>query len=284
MVCRPRPAPIGPPPDPTPRRDPILFGAHPGARGDALAERGQLDLAEATYAEAADARPHNAALGYGDGTISVWNSLTRLHLSRGHPERAVSALSAAVSRWPDSLELRNWQCHALLAAGDRIGWERAIASLLDRCQGPMALTDSNGVAWLCSLGPYTNADRESPIRLAEAAVRGATESQKANRLNTLGAALYRAGRYDEAIRRLEEGMQARGDGLGIPDDWSLLAMAHHRLGHREEARRWLERLTDYPTSESSHGFLYDLDMRRLRSEAEAVILHDPAFPDDPFAR
>jgi tetratricopeptide (TPR) repeat protein len=102
-------------------------------------------------------------------------------------------------------------------------------------------------------------------------------------LNTLGAALYRAGRYDEAIRRLEEAIQARPGGQGIPSDWLLLAMAHHRLGHRELARRWLERLADYPTSEGISGFWYDLDMRLLRSEAEALILYDPVFPDDPFA-
>jgi tetratricopeptide (TPR) repeat protein len=114
-------------------------------------------------------------------------------------------------------------------------------------------------------GPYPIADRESPIRLAEAAVRGATESQKRNYLNTLGAALYRAGRYDEAIRRLEEAIQARPGGQGIPADWSLLAMAHHRLGHREFARRWLERLADYQPGDGSVWFAYDLDNRLLQS-------------------
>jgi WD40 repeat protein len=274
----------GPPPDPSPRGDPILFGGRPEARGEALAARGLWDQAEAAYAEAAQARPLNATVAYVGYRNSVWASLTRLHLSRGHPERAVSALSAAVSRWPDSLELRDWQCHALLAAGDRIGWERAIAILLDRFPGPMAPTDSNTVAWLCSLGPYTIADRKSPIRLAEAAVRDATESEKPNCLNTLGAALYRAGRYDEAIRRLEQAMQARPGGQGNAGDWVLLAMAHHRLGHRDLARRWLERLADYRTGEDPRGFSHDLDIRLLRSEAEAVVLFDPAFPDDPFAR
>jgi tetratricopeptide (TPR) repeat protein len=271
----------GPPPDPAPRRDPILFGNQPEARGDALAARGLWDLAEAAYAEAAEARPLNAAPGYRN---SVWSSLTRLHLSRGHPERAVSALSAAVSRWPDSLELREWQCRALLVTCDRIGWERAIASLLDRFQGSMDSTDSNTVAWACALGPYTVADRESPIRLAETSVRGASEAEKPNWLNTLGAALYRAGRYDEAIRRLEETMQARGGGQGSPGDWPFLAMAHYRLGHRDLARRWLERLADYWKSEDPGMFSYDLDIRLLRSEAEAVVLLDPVFPDDPFAR
>jgi hypothetical protein len=61
-------------------------------------------------------------------------------------------------------------------------------------------------------------------------------------------------------------------------------MAHHRLGHREEARRWLERLREHRPSEEAGRFWDELWIRLLRSEAEAVILYDPAFPDDPFAR
>jgi tetratricopeptide (TPR) repeat protein len=269
----------GPPPDPAPRRDPILYGAQPTARGDALAARGLWDQAEAAYAEAAQARPLNAAFL----ASSVWGSLTRLHLSRGHPERAVSALGAAVSRWPDSLGLRGWQCRALLAAGDRIGWEQAIASLLDRSQGLTAPDDRHTVAWLCSLGPYAVADRELPIRLAEAALRDATEAYKPYYLNTLGIALYRAGRFDEAIRRMEEAIRAQGGGEGSPFDWPLLAMAHHRLGHRDLARRWLERLADYRPSEGASKSANELDLGLLRNEAEALIRYDPVFPDDPFA-
>jgi tetratricopeptide (TPR) repeat protein len=270
----------GLPPDPAPRLDPILSGAHPEARGEALAARGLWDHAEAAYALAAEARPLHASRR----TNSVWGSRTRFYLSRGLPERAVAALDAAVSRWPDSLDLREWQCRALLAAGDRIGWERAIASLLDRFQGPMDYNDSNEVAWLCALGPYTVADPESPVRLAETAVQKAESAgDKAACLNTLGGALYRAGRFEEAIRRLEEAIRVRVGGRGTPNDWSLLALAHHRLGHREEAGRWLDRSRDYQPTERPAQFSIELDNRLLRSEAEALVRYDPAFPDDPFA-
>jgi eukaryotic-like serine/threonine-protein kinase len=269
----------GLPPDPAPRLDPILYGAHPEARAEALAARGLCDQAEAAYALAAEARPLNASRR----NNSVWGSRTRFYLSRGLPEPAVAALDAAISRWPESLDLRQWQCRALLAAGDRIGWQRAIASLLDRFPGPVAPADSDTVAWLCILGPYPLADRESPVRLAEAAVRDATtESQKRNYLNTLGAALYRAGRFEDAIRRLEETIRLRG-GQGSTTDWSLLAMAHHRLGHRHEARRCLDRSRDEEPTGSPTLFWIELDNRLLRSEAEALVRYDPVFPADPFA-
>jgi WD40 repeat protein/tetratricopeptide (TPR) repeat protein len=269
------------PPDPAPRLDPILFGAHPEARGDALAARGLWEEAEAPYAEAARARPLHAAFDF----RSVWGALTRFYLSRGCPKRAASALNAAVSRWPDCLELRIWQSLALLAAGDCIGWEQAIASLLDRFEEPMPSEFSDAVASLCVTGPYPIANLQRAVRLAESALQREEPKSPnhADRLNTFGAALYRAGRFEEAIGRLEKTIQARGGGHGAPIDWPFLAMAHHRLGHRDQAWHWLERLCDYQPSGDSDQFGMELVIRLLRSEAEAVIRYDPIFPDDPFA-
>jgi WD40 repeat protein/serine/threonine protein kinase/tetratricopeptide (TPR) repeat protein len=274
---------LGGPPatDPAPRLDPILFGAHPEARGEALAARGLWDQAESAYAEAARARPRDAAWR----TNSVWRSRTRFDLSRGRPGRAAGALDASVSQCPDSLDLRYWQCIAHLATGDRIGWEQAIASLLDRFQGPMTADDNNLVATICVLGPYTVADPESPVRLAKSALQGLdqTNPDYPDVLNTLGAALYRAGRFDEAIRSLEDAIKARGGGKGHPTDWAFLAMASHRLGHRDEARRWLERLRDDQAIADPARSGDEEEIGLLRREAEAVVLYDPAFPDDPFA-
>jgi tetratricopeptide (TPR) repeat protein len=135
------------------------------------------------------------------------------------------------------------------------------------------------------MGAEATADPGAPVRLAKIALGGAAPFDKPNYLNTLGAALYRAGRYDEAIRRLEEAVQARGGaGESIPDDWEFLALTHHRLGQRAEARRWLDRLREHWPSEEPARFWDELAIRLLRSEAEAVILYDPVFPDDPFAR
>ena len=60
----------------------------------------------------------------------------------------------------------------------------------------------------------------------------------ANRLNTLGAVLYRAGRFEEAVRQLKRSVEVHGAG-GTPYDALFLAMAHHQLGHADQARRWL---------------------------------------------
>ena len=93
-------------------------------------------------------------------------------------------------------------------------------------------------------------------------------------LNTLGAALYRAGRIDEAIARLDESVKASG-GVGVPQDWAFLAMAHHKKGNDDEARRWLEKLRSHKPDQKA-GFSTDLvECRILLREAEALLRETP---------
>ncbi|RJP38445.1 MAG: hypothetical protein C4547_04515 [Phycisphaerales bacterium] len=92
------------------------------------------------------------------------------------------------------------------------------------------------------------ADRdESEYAKALAMARRACElTVSAGYLNTLGLALYRAGRDEEAIRVLErsEAELARSGEGSAPDNLSVLAMAYHRLGRDVEARAALARAHD----------------------------------------
>ena len=90
------------------------------------------------------------------------------------------------------------------------------------------------------------------------------------RLRTLGAALYRAGRFAEAIRSLEESHQKRGDD-GDPRGFAFLALAHHRLGHGAEAKRWLDKLATCRPKEGADFSWDDVEIDILRREAEALI-------------
>jgi tetratricopeptide (TPR) repeat protein len=100
-------------------------------------------------------------------------------------------------------------------------------------------------------------------------------------LNTLGAALYRAGRIDEAIARLEESVKASG-GVGVPQDWAFLAMAHHKKGNDDEARRWLEKLRSDKPDEKA-GFSTDVvECRMFHREAEALLRKTSAALPDPI--
>jgi WD40 repeat protein len=171
---------------------------------------------------------------------------------------------------------------ALTCAGDRGGLRQESSALLGRSGDTTDPFKAGAVAWSCVMATGQVADPEAIVRLAEFAWKGLPEEQKRSALNTLGAALYRAGRFREAINRLEEGVRL-GRRPADPLDWPFLAMAHHRLGHRDEARRWLDRLRNRQASPNPARFWDELEIRVLRSDAEAVILYDPVFPTDLFA-
>src|SRR5262249_13458762 len=85
----------------------------------------------------------------------------------------------------------------------------------------------------CALAP-NGVDPERLVQLATAALALDTHSD-AYRL-WLGAAQYRAGRFEQALRSLEA-VTRSDNGWTNSEAWPLLAMTHHPLGHPEEARR-----------------------------------------------
>jgi hypothetical protein len=109
-----------------------------------------------------------------------------------------------------------------------------------------------------------------------------------------GAALYRAGRYEESVRCFEG--EARGFRPRVWE-WAFLAMAHCRLGHADEARRCLaaavalmdeanqQKLDDLTSTRPAWGewddaVVYPLLIR----EAEALLRKAGLKPPDPTGR
>jgi hypothetical protein len=85
--------------------------------------------------------------------------------------------------------------------------------------------------------------------------------------NAFGGLLLRAGRPDEAIARIQEGIAAATD-MQIPTDWTFLALAHARKGQLAEARQMLERLRErHPDSTLSFWDLQEIAL--LQSEARS---------------
>jgi eukaryotic-like serine/threonine-protein kinase len=97
-----------------------------------------------------------------------------------------------------------------------------------------------GATWTCTLSPGTGADPDRIVSLAENLL--AKSSRDHWHVNQLGAALYRAGRFEEAVTRLTEAteLSCHPHRTNMLSTWFYLAMAYHRLGHVGEARRWLD--------------------------------------------
>jgi WD40 repeat protein len=126
----------------------------------------------------------------------------------------------------------------------------------------------NHFAWGLVIAPGSTCDSQRALSLARRAVE--LDPTQGYYLNTLGVALYRAGRYAEAIAALKKSLAANRGQIAAFDLF-FLAMAHHRLAHRAEARdcfdravRWLSEQTNLPDQDTK-------ELANFRAEAEAVL-------------
>jgi WD40 repeat protein/serine/threonine protein kinase/tetratricopeptide (TPR) repeat protein len=227
----------------------------------------------------------HSARGEYDPAIKDFNRAIQLAPNYGPPYLNLAAAHAGLSQWGKAADALDgaiklganqgeiWSRYALLrlAAGDRAGYRLACTRLLERFAQVTSTATANLVAWTCVLGPGAVKDPTVVLHLAEKAV--ADEPKSYQPLNTLGAALYRAGRHAEAVKRLEEAVKVQGKG-GTAWDWLFLAMAHHRLGHAKEAREWLARARP---QEADRRLSWDqrLELQLLRREAEELLKKKP---------
>jgi WD40 repeat protein/ribosomal protein S27E len=182
---------------------------------------------------------------------------------------------------PDS-----WAGWSLLCCknNDPEGSRQALVMLLNVFSTNEAM--ANQIAWACARLPATFApDTTRAVALAERAV-SQRNSSPFVAVNTLGAALYRAGRYEEAIQALEYAIQLR-DNHGNWEDLFFLAMAHFRLGRVHEAERALmegTRIVDQELDPVLREWENRLVASILLHEARALIYGTAlALPEDVFA-
>jgi tetratricopeptide (TPR) repeat protein len=224
----------------------------------------------ADYAKAAELRPTDplpcAAHGYACAQVGQW-------------EKAAAAFERVTTLTPD--DVRDcWYPLALvyLQLGDRAGYRKACARMLDCCDRSADLTDAFWAARACVLAPDAVADWTRPLRLAEK-VHAARKSLENNEV--LAAVLYRAGRFKEAAQLLTESEAAFP--LAIRHlysfAWSFEAMAQHRLGHAPEAASALEKAVKVIAQHSSApveeqakiNWTWRVTSRLLAREAEELL-------------
>jgi serine/threonine protein kinase/tetratricopeptide (TPR) repeat protein len=182
----------------------------------------------------------------------------------------------------DDLEGTVIYAGALLLAGNSEEYKRLCARLLESDANSKSL-DKPGrksylLARICLFAPAAVADVGGPLAMAEQVV--AAQPRVPWYLHTLGLAEYRAGRFDVAVKHLEESMRSDPAWAAQSINWLTLAMAHYRLGHAEEACQWLvkaEQAGDKDRSEKSrppnlgmhvHDWIAYLILRR---EAENLL-------------
>jgi serine/threonine protein kinase/Flp pilus assembly protein TadD len=223
--------------------------------------------AASLYSRAIDLKPNDPALHSARGQAYDWSGARkqaladfdraielqpddpRMYVARaesfgyhGDFEKAGADLAHALRLRPDTDNGMTWQYHAVVCAylKDTPGYLKAcedVARVLEPSERDEAI---RLVPMVCVLAPGALGDPERVLRLAR---RRMERSQTASLWNhhVLGLALYRAGHHQEAIdvvaRRLNVDAQFSIHGSNL----MLLAMAHYKLGHTEEARDHLQK-------------------------------------------
>jgi tetratricopeptide (TPR) repeat protein len=158
-----------------------------------------------------------------------------------------------------------------LQQNDLQGYRKTCERLLELSRQDETSYFLDAIALFCVMSHQGFTDPERILAIAERAASGPARS--AERLRTHGAALYRAGRFDEAAIRLEEALALRPD---YPSAWLFLAMTEQQRGRPEAARQWFEKAAawierEQHEQEKAWPVRGDLDVFLLREAGELLI-------------
>jgi serine/threonine protein kinase/WD40 repeat protein/Flp pilus assembly protein TadD len=169
----------------------------------------------------------------------------------GDWKRAAALLTGLAGNPDFPMEACYLQAVACLRAGDAAGYRAACAGMAERLpRGDPRRShhDSNFAARATVLGPDATKEWASTLAWTDQALGRLAEIEKARPalkelirrerhrfLNTRGAVLYRAGRFEEAAKVLREALSLLPDG-GEFHNGVFLALAEQRLGHADAAK------------------------------------------------
>lgn len=226
-------------------------------KGLCLMRLGRIEEAVPEFAAAARARPEDYRPRYR-------RALAYQRLGR-HAE-AADDLTAVLVHFPEDAELYEQRaaCHAALGDKAREASDRAAADKLL----PRSAQGLNNRAWRLLTGPLGQRDPKRALELIRKAIAG--EGDEKAYLNTLGVALYRNGRWTEAIATLEKSLAA-GKGQHDGFDLLFLAMCHARLGEPAKAKDCFDRAVRWMDSQKNLRAEWVEELKMFRAEAEAEL-------------
>ena len=249
--------------------------------GVVLGKKGMLDDAIAAYQEVLLRKPDILAQRIVNNLY--WDFLAYPNPQTRNAKRVVElikqvmAQNPTIAQNPNPEELAGYASLFLLA-GDIETYRQQSTRVFENHGNTQQTHTAYLVARICALAPDAQIDPSKLVQLAE---RAAQAKPAPHHLHTLGLVHYRAGQYDKAIEQLHKSMEGNWKAQVV--NWLVLAMAHQRLGHTDEAHIWFEKAArwidnpDVPKSSNSGDrlrTLYPHDALAcmvLRREAEMLL-------------
>ena len=239
-----------------------------------------------------EARPEifDALVGRRPDDARLWVARGRaLARQKRWPEALAAYHRVMASRPPDDAMLE-YACLQLLN-GDTAGYRRLCTRLAEQYGNTSDLMEACALSRVCTLAEGAVADTARPIAWAELW----TTKRRPMYWTThaVGAAYYRAGRFEEAIRHLQESTAMRSYWTQQSLNDVFLALAHSRLGQADEARSYLDKVdrwladADRELAAEKTGFpprvfpVNWLIVQVLRPEAARELAGPPAGAETP---
>jgi hypothetical protein len=192
---------------------------------------------------------------------------------KGRHSQAAKAYGIVIDAGAATPEIYHRQALLFLATGQTEDYHRTCRAMVERFGQDVPPGESKTMAWTMVLGSNPQRDLDTALRLARSAVAALPTDDN---LNTLGGALFRAGRGREAIETLLRAIETQGQG-GTPLDWVLMALALAHERRNDDARRWLDRVSAWEASGPSPmlgevtRWEQKVELKVLRAEAESQL-------------
>ncbi len=183
-------------------------------------------------------------LAFDPQSSSVYIRRGAIHFEMGRYDQARADFDRAIANPAASIWVHHENALACLATGDQLAYRRACAEILKKSGETKDPDEMWLVVWTCVLAPNSVDDYAPVLVLAHRCAKLRPHDQQS--LRSVGAALFRAGRFDEALQALNASQCIPEAAQTSPAyGWYFLAMTHHGLGHDDEARQWLDKAVEH---------------------------------------
>jgi WD40 repeat protein/serine/threonine protein kinase len=225
---------------------------------------GNAAEAVAAFTRAYELGRDDAALRWERGVQYAW---------LGQYPSAAADFARATHLQPD--DVRFWYCRAAaqLGARDVAGYHAVRTEIVKRFARSSDAGAVSHVLYISVALPITDRESGELVHMGEVAAPIFAGNER-----VLGAALYRAGKHQAALRTMQRASKRFAPRAW---DWLFQAMAHHQLGHADDAKQcladavaWIERANEQLAKGNRGawiGWSEAIETDYLQREAEALL-------------